>query len=69
MEYQSFENSEEELLYFVRSFYNETWRWSDQYGADLTHDSTDEEHRKFKLYLNLLIFFFHAHSIFFISKL
>lgn len=46
MEYQSFENSEEELLYFVRSFYNETWKWSDQYSADLIHDGTDEEHRK-----------------------
>lgn len=49
MEYQSFENSEEELIYFVRSFHNETWQWSDQYGADITHDGTDEEHRKFSL--------------------
>lgn len=62
MEYQSFESSEEELLYFVRSFHNETWKWSDQYGADLTHEGTDEEHRKhtffFCLTQFLLTYFF-----------
>lgn len=56
MEYQSFENSVEELLYFVRSFHNETWKWSDQYGADLTHEGTDEEHRKLKLFFCLTNF-------------
>lgn len=45
MEYQSFDSSEEELLYFVRSFSNATWKWTNQYEADLLQDDQDEEHR------------------------
>lgn len=41
MEYQSFKNSEEELRYFVRSFYNSTWKWSDQYERDPDEEILD----------------------------
>lgn len=41
MEFQSFENSEEELRYFIRSFYNKTWKWSDQYERDPDEDILD----------------------------
>ena len=46
MEYQSFDNSEQELLYFVRSFSNKTWEWSIQYENDESEENEDEEHRK-----------------------
>lgn len=46
MEYKTFNNSEDELLYFVNSFYNSSWTWSNQYGEDSSQDSGDEEHRK-----------------------
>lgn len=45
MEYQSFDNSEQELLYFVRSFSNKTWEWSIQYENDESEENEDEEHR------------------------
>lgn len=48
MEYQSFDNSEQELLYFVRSFSNKTWEWSIQYESDESEENEDEEHRKSK---------------------
>lgn len=47
MEYQSFSNSEEELLYFLNSFYNSTWNWNQQYEAELRQPDEDEEHRKY----------------------
>lgn len=55
MEYQSFENSEEELLYFVRSFYNKTWVWSNQYASDPSEGSEDEEHRMTIIFFHLSI--------------
>lgn len=45
MEYQSFDNSEDELLYFVRSLNNKTWTWAHQYQSDESEASEDEEHR------------------------
>lgn len=45
MEYQSFDNSEEELLYFVKSFYNKTWDWKVQYKDDVSLRDADEEQR------------------------
>lgn len=45
MEYQSFDNSEEELLYFVKSFYNKTWDWKVQYKDDISQKDADEEQR------------------------
>lgn len=46
MEYKTFNNSEDELLYFVNSFYDPSWKWSNQYGEDSSQDTGDEEHRK-----------------------
>lgn len=46
MEYHSFNNSEDELLYFLKSFYNSTWKWSEQYEAEVQRDDEDEEHRE-----------------------
>lgn len=45
MEFQSFASTEDELLYFVRSFHNKTWKWSDQYGSDADDENNDEENR------------------------
>lgn len=57
MEYQSFDNSEEELLYFVRSFYNKTWDWKVQYKDDKQKDADEEQRKQTNLYKH---FFFVA---------
>lgn len=57
MEYQSFNNSEEELLYFVRSFSNTTWKWTNQYEADLLQDDQDEEHRTYNILFPFYFFY------------
>lgn len=45
LEFQSFDNSQEqELLFFVRSFYNKTWEWTKQYEDEYI-ESGDEENR------------------------
>lgn len=46
MEYKSFNNSEEELLFFVRTYFNESSTWSIQYESDESEEGEDEEHRK-----------------------
>lgn len=50
MNHQSFNNSEEELLYFVKLFQNESMIWSEQYGYDSSYEGEDEEHRKLNRY-------------------
>lgn len=55
MEYQSFASSEEELLYFVRSFSNSTWKWANQYESNESGESEDEEHRMTKILFYTLI--------------
>lgn len=44
MEFKSFKNSEEELLYFLGQFTNPNWSWMEQYKADVDNDE-DEENR------------------------
>lgn len=46
LEYKSFADSQEELLYFLKSFYNETWTWYEQYAAGDPNDDEDDETRK-----------------------
>lgn len=52
MEYQSFNNSEDELLFFVKSFYNETWVWSPQYADNDESEGSDESDENRKANLN-----------------
>lgn len=66
MEYQSFDNSEEELLYFVKSFYNKTWDWKVQYKDDMQKDADEEQRRQMeqkKLFSSFFAFDQHDLSI------
>lgn len=43
LEGHEFDNSEMELLHFLKSFYNETWEWSAQYKVDEKYDENDDD--------------------------
>lgn len=65
LEYKSFANSEEELLFFVNQFYNNTWKWTPQYDEDDDEEGEDEEHRKHKIFVFFdSIIIFHLNSFF-----
>lgn len=56
LEYKSFADSQEELLYFLKSFYNETWKWYEQYAAGDPGDDEDDESRKFFVHVVVVVF-------------
>lgn len=43
LEGHEFDNSEMELLHFLKSFYNSTWEWSAQYKVDEKYDENDDD--------------------------
>lgn len=54
LEYKSFVDSQEELLYFIRQFYDPTWEWHEQYKPGDPDDNEDDETRKCDLFLKRL---------------